>query len=325
MKGSKYKGHVPEGLHNLYKQMVQIREFEEAVKRLYQQNFLRGSTHVYIGEEAIAVGACAALRSDDYITSTHRGHGHCIAKGGNIRKMMAELLGKATGYCKGKGGSMHIADLHLGILGANGIVGGGIPLAAGAGLSIAMRGTDQVCVCFFGDAACNQGSFHESANMAGAWKLPVIYLCENNGYGVSTPIHKSTAIEDLVLRAPGYGMHGVKVDGNDLFEVYEAVSDAVERAREGLGPTFIEAKTYRWEGHFVGDACVYRTKEEVEEWKKYDPIKRFREVLLSEGVATAQELDAIDCDVVQEIEDAIEYAKDSPDPEPDELLKDVYV
>lgn len=325
MKGSKYRGHVPERLHNLYKQMVQIREFEEAVKRLYQQNFLRGSTHVYIGEEAIAVGACAALRSDDYITSTHRGHGHCIAKGGNIRKMMAELLGKATGYCKGKGGSMHIADLHLGILGANGIVGGGLPLAAGAGLSIAMRGTDQVCVCFFGDAACNQGSFHESANMAGAWKLPVIYLCENNGYGVSTPIRKSTAIEDLVLRAPGYGMHGVKVDGNDLFEVYEAVSDAVERARKGLGPTFIEAKTYRWEGHFVGDACVYRTKEEVEEWKKCDPIKRFREVLLSEGVATEQELDAIDCAVVQEIEDAIEYAKDSPDPEPDELLKDVYV
>ena len=314
----------PGQLLDMYSKMALIRQFEEAVIALYKQNLIRGSTHVYIGEEAIAVGACAALQASDYITSTHRGHGHCIAKGGDVKRMMAELLGKATGYCKGKGGSMHIADLDLGILGANGIVGGGIPLATGAGLTISMRRSNQVVACFFGDAAINQGAFHESINMAAVWKLPVIYICENNLYGVSTRISESAAIEELSLRAAGYGVVGVTIDGNDVLQVYNAVMNAANRARSGGGPTLIEAKTYRWEGHFVGDGCPYRSREELEEWKARDPIERFGRYLMERQMATSEQLSEIKREAERAIEEAIEYAKASPDPGPEELFQDVY-
>lgn len=309
---------------NLYRLMWRIRHFEEMIKVLYKKNMIRGSTHVYIGEEVIAVGSCAVLRKDDYITSTHRGHGHCIAKGGDIFKMMAELLGKATGYCKGKGGSMHIADVELGILGANGIVGGGIPLATGAGLSISYLNEDRVCVCFFGDAASHQGSFHESVNMAAVWRLPVIYLCENNFYGVSTHISEATAVDRLSKRAEGYGIPGVTIDGNDVEAVYNAVSEACRRARKGEGPTLIEAITYRWEGHFVGDPCLYREKEEVDKWKEQDPIKRYGEKLLSAGICDARLLKKIEEEEAEAIKTAVDFAVNSPEPDHSELKKDLF-
>jgi pyruvate dehydrogenase E1 component alpha subunit len=311
-------------LVELYRRMCLIRAFEEHARELYLQGKVRGSTHMYIGEEAVAVGACAALRRDDYITSTHRGHGHCLAKGGDPRAMMAELLGKATGYCHGKGGSMHIADLDLGILGANGIVGGGISLATGAAYSARYRGTDRVVCCFFGDGALNQGVFHESANMAALWKLPVIYLCEENKYAEFSPNVGFFPVPDLTLRAAPYGLPGIKVDGNDVIAVHRTVAEAVERARTGDGPTLIIADTYRIEGHTIADPLTLRPQGEADEWRARDPILRLRNALIERGVLDEIRADAIVAETRREIDDAVEFAMSSPEPEISELWKDLY-
>jgi pyruvate dehydrogenase E1 component alpha subunit len=308
----------------MYRQMVRIRQFETRVAELFAQGRIPGFVHLYIGEEATAVGACANLRQDDFITSTHRGHGHCLAKGGDMKLMMAELFGKETGYCKGKGGSMHIADVDMGILGANGIVGGGLSIAPGAGLSAKLRGTDQVTVCFFGDGASNQTTFHEGLNLASIWKLPVIFICENNQYGISLHQSKHQRIADVADRAVAYGIPGVVVDGNDVMAVYEAVAEAVKRARAGEGPTLIEAKTYRWRGHFEGDPTVYRSEKEVEEWKQRCPIARFKKHLLEMGLASEADLAQIDAEVAEEVEAAVRFAEESPLPKPEEALEDVY-
>jgi len=310
----------------MYRCMWLIRYFDESAKRLYQQDKIRGTTHAYIGEEAIAVGACAALNRDDYITSTHRGHGHCLAKGGDPRLMMAELLGKVTGYCKGKGGSMHIADLDLGILGANGIVGGGIAIATGAAFSADLRGSGQVTLCFFGDGASNQGILMEAANMATLWRLPVIYLCEENQYAEFSPCRPFIAVDRIEAKASAFGLAGATVDGNDLLAVYEAVGIAAERARAGGGPTLLVAQTYRIEGHTVGDPLTYRPKGEVDEWKSAarDPISRFGRVLTGEAGFSADELDALRHEAEAKIEEAIAFAMTSSEPEIGALWEDVY-
>lgn len=311
-------------LIDMYHRMVRIRRFEEKVIDEFAAGKIVGFVHLYIGEEAVAVGACANLGDDDYITSTHRGHGHLIAKGGKTERMMAELFGKKTGYCKGKGGSMHIADVDIGILGANGIVGAGIPIAAGAALSAKLRGTAQVAICFFGDGASNTTRFHEGINLASAWKLPVVYVCENNLYAISVPQSKHQNIADIADRATAYGIPGVVVDGNDVIAVYEAVGEAVARARRGEGPTLVECKTYRHRGHFEGDPTPYRTKEEVDEWKKKDPISRFKGKLIEMGVLAEKEADEIDREMKEEIDRAVKFAEESPLPEPEETLEDVY-
>ncbi len=311
----------------MYRTMLRIRRFEEKLVELKARASIPGLLHLYIGEEATATGVCAALLPNDFITSTHRGHGHCIAKGGEISRMMAELFGRITGYCNGKGGTMHIANLELGILGANGIVGAGMPIAGGAGLSIKMRGTDQVVACFFGDGATNQGAFHESLNMAALWKLPVIYICENNQYAISVAQSRSTSIKDVYMRKDAYGIHGCMVDGNDVMAVYEAAQDAARRARNGEGPTLLECKTYRWRGHYEGEAdrtYTYRTAEEIEGWKKGCPIERFRKKLLEEETFVQEDFDRINLEVKQEIEEAIRFAEDSPFPEPEDALKGLY-
>lgn len=304
--------------------MYKIRRFESALQEFFAAGKIPGFVHLYLGEEAVAAGACAALRRDDYITSTHRGHGHLIAKGGDLKLMMAELYGKRTGYCKGKGGSMHIADIDLGILGANGIVGGGGPIATGAGLASKYRGEDRVVICFFGDGASNQGTTQEALNLASAWELPVIFVNENNGYGISCPTSKAMAITDIADRAAAYDMPGVVVDGNDVTAVYEAVQAAVDRARKGEGPSLIECKTYRWRGHFEGDACVYREKDEVDAWVRKDPLPRFTKKLLDEGILTQKELDELQAAIDAELKEAIDFAEKSPPPEPSELTQDVY-
>ncbi|KXG74650.1 Acetoin:2,6-dichlorophenolindophenol oxidoreductase subunit alpha [Fervidicola ferrireducens] len=308
----------------MYRKMYEIRCFELEVDRLFKANMIWGTCHLSVGEEATAVGAIAALEKDDMITSTHRGHGHCIAKGGKLPQMFAELLGKETGYCRGRGGSMHIADIETGNLGANGIVGGGIPIATGAALASKMKKDGKVTLCFFGDGANNQGVFHESLNIASLWKLPVVYVCENNQYGMSVAFKKSTAAENVADRAAAYNMPGEIVDGNDVEAVYFAVKKAVDRARRGEGPSLIEAKTYRWLGHSKSDANVYRTKEEIEEWKKRCPIKRYRAKLVEEGVATEEELEKIEKEVEREIQEAIEYAKNSPEPSVEDIADGVY-
>jgi pyruvate dehydrogenase E1 component alpha subunit len=308
----------------MYDRMLTIRLFETRVIELFYEGVIRGSTHTYIGMEADAVGACTALRADDYITSTHRGHGHCIAKGGDVRLMMAELLGKSTGYCKGKGGSMHIADIDAGILGANGIVGGGMGIATGAGLSSKMRGSGQVCVCFFGEGGINQGAFHENANLAAIWKLPVIFFCENNQYAMSMSVTRATAVPDLADRAVGYNMPGTNVDGMDVLTVLEATQRAVERARDGAGPSLIVSTTYRFEGHNIGDPQPYRAKSEVEHWRQQDSIERFRDYLVEEKIVTVEETEAIEQTVKQKIEDAVEFARLSPEPDLATLEDDVY-
>ncbi len=314
-------------LTDMYYRMWLIRYFDEGGRSLFQRDMIRGTTHTYTGEEAVAVGACAALRRDDYITSTHRGHGHCLAKGGDPRKMMAELLGKATGYCKGKGGSMHIADLDLGILGANGIVGGGIGIATGAAYSADLRGSGQVVICFFGDGASNQGVLMEAANMAALWKLPVIYLCEENQYAEFSPSKPFIAVEWLELKAQAFGMPGVAVDGNDVLAVYETTRQAVERARGGDGPTFLVARTYRVEGHTVGDPLSYRPKEETAAWKspERDPISRFGHYLTTEAGFTETDLETLRQKAQAEIGEAMEFAINSPEPEISALWEDVYV
>lgn len=314
-------------LLDMYTRMLTIRRFEERMLEQMMAGALPGGVHTYIGEEAVGVGVCANLRTEDRITSTHRGHGHIIAKGGDVKKMMAELFGKRTGYCKGKGGSMHIADFSLGILGANGIVGGGLPTAAGSALASQLRGDDQVTVCFFGDGAANQGTFHEAVNLSAVWKLPVIYICENNLYAVTTPVAKSISIEDVADRGASYGIPGMAIDGQDIMAVYEATAEAVKRAREGDGPSLIECKTYRFMGHMGGKEVFegsYRTEEEVEEWKKRDPITMFEADLLKMGVLTKEDADGIDKQINAEMDEAVAFAEQSPLPEPEEALEDLY-
>ena len=309
-----------------YKTMTKIRAFEKNIESLSLNGEIPGFVHLYIGEEAIATGVCANLTDRDYIESTHRGHGHTIAKGADINRMMAEIFGRETGFCRGKGGSMHIADFNVGMLGANGVVGGGYNLAVGAALAIKYQKRKDVSVVFFGDGASNRGTFHEAANFASVFELPVIFVCENNQWASTTPYRTTTSVENIADRAVGYNMPGVIVDGNDVFKVYEAAKKAVERARQGQGPTLIEAKTYRIKGHFVGDPEKYRTKEEVkEQFDKNDPIKNFEEKVLDKKLMTREEMDKIKAAADKSLEEAMKYAKDSPFPDPSELYEDLYV
>jgi len=308
----------------LYEKMLRIRVFEQKVSELFAKGELDGFYHLYIGQEAVAVGCCAALNKDDYITSTHRGHGHVIAKGADICKMMAEIYGKKTGYCKGKGGSMHIAYPELGILGANGIVGAGLPIATGAAMSAKLQNNGRVALCFFGDGASNQGTFHEAINIASAFNLPVIFVCENNLYGVGTRQTKVRKVEDIAIRAQAYDIPGVIVDGNDVEEVYNVVSQAVDRARAKKGPTLIECKTYRWHTHFEGEPDTYRPREEVKEWIVKDPIQNYRERLLQSGVIDTKILNDIEKEVIAEINRAVEFAKNSPMPDTITAIEEVY-
>lgn len=315
-------------LLDMYRTMQTIRQFESRVKEIFQEGKIPGFVHVSIGEEASATGVAAALTDTDYITSTHRGHGHLIAKGGDVKPMMAELFGKKTGYCKGKGGSMHIANFELGILGANGIVGAGLPIATGAGLAAKVRGSGEVAACFFGDGASNEGTFHESLNLAAAWKLPVVYVCENNLYGEFTAGRDVTSVKDIADRARGHDMPGVVVNGNDVVEVYEATREAVERARKGDGPTLLECKTYRWEGHVVGEEAFlgkrsYRPADEIEAWKKRCPLTGFEQRFVP-GNFSAEELEAVRTEVGRRIDEAVQFALDSPLPAPEEALDDMF-
>lgn len=311
-------------LLEMFKKMITIRQFETKVKKLFAEG-MPGFLHLYAGEEAIAVGSCANLRTNDYITSTHRGHGHLIAKGGKINKMMAELYGKKTGYCKGKGGSMHIADMELGILGANGIVGAGITIATGAGLSAKLRGTDQVTLCFFGDGASNTTRFHEGINLAAIWDLPVIFIIENNHYAESTSISSTCKLKNLSERAVAYGIPGETIESNNVIEIYEKVGRAIDRARKGKGPSIVECKTYRIYGHEEGDLQTYKEKSDIIAWEKKDPIKIFKKYLVEEGILTEAEASKINQEVKTELEEAVKFAKESPYPAPEEALEDVYV
>jgi TPP-dependent pyruvate/acetoin dehydrogenase alpha subunit len=312
-------------LLDMYRRMLLIRDFETRAAEEFARGNINGHIHTYAGEEAVAVGVCANLRGDDLITSTHRGHGHCIAKGGEVKYMMAELFCRRTGYCKGKGGSLHIADISLGILGANGIVGAGIPIALGGGLSAQLKGTDSVCISFFGDGASNQGTFHESLNLASIWKLPVIFIAENNQYAQTTPQKYHMNVKSISERATAYGIPGVVVDGNDVMAVYETAREAVRRARAGAGPTLVECMTYRQRGHYEGENMGYRTQAEVDDWKRRDPIPRFRQQLVKMGVASEAEAKQIEDSCQRDIEDAIRFANESPYPSPEETLEDVYV
>ena len=307
----------------IYQTMRRIRRFEETAEEAFKAAKMRGALHFYIGEEATATGACAALEDGDFITSTHRGHGHCIAKGARMDKMMAELFGRTTGYSGGKGGSLHIADLELGKLGANGIVGAGIPIATGAALGSKLRQDGQVTISFFGDGAGPTGAFHEGVNVAATMKLPVIFLCENNQYGMATHNEFANAAP-ISARGPAYSIPSPKIDGNDVFEVYETVKEAADRARNGEGPTLIESLTYRHKGHTVLDQKNYRTKEEIAEWVARDPIERFRTAVSSAKRMTAKEFDAIDADIEREIENAVSFAEASPWPTLDAIERDVY-
>ena len=317
----------PDFLKRLYGRMISIRLFEEKVGELFLAGELPGFVHLYIGEEAVATGVCSNLNGDDYITSTHRGHGHCIAKGADPALMIAEIFGKKTGYCKGKGGSMHIADFKIGMLGANGVVGGGFNIAVGAALAAKMCKSQQVSVCFFGDGASNRGTFHESMNMAAVWKLPVVFVCENNQWASTTPYRTTTAVEDIACRAAAYGIPGVVVEkGNDVFKVYEAAKTAIERVRRGEGPILMEVKTYRIKGHFVGDPELYRNKKDVEKiFLSDDPVRNFTKVVLKNGWLKQKELDAIRAEAAQVLDQAIEGARRDPYPEDSELYADLYV
>jgi len=316
-------------LLKMYRTMQTIRQFEERLRDLFKEGKVPGFVHVSIGEEASATGVCAALTDTDYITSTHRGHGHLLAKGGKLKPMMAELFGRKTGYCKGKGGSMHIADFSIGILGANGIVGAGLPIATGAGLAAKMKKSGQVAVCFFGDGASNEGTFHESLNIASSWKLPVVYVCENNLYGEFTAGKDVTSVKDIADRARGHDMPGIIINGNDVIEVYETTSEAVARARRGEGPTLIECKTYRWEGHVVGEEAflgkkAYRPTDEIAEWKKRCPIVSFESRYTANGMFNVAELDAIKAEVKRDLDEAVQFAIDSPLPAPEEAMEDMF-
>lgn len=313
-----------QALQGFLRQMYLIRQFEEGAEQAYMRGLVHGTMHLSIGQEATAVGVCSVLERADYITSTHRGHGHCIAKGAEPKFMFAEFFGKDTGYCRGRGGSMHIADLATGNLGANGIVGGGLPIAVGAALALQQEKRPQVVVSFFGDGANNEGAFHESLNMAAIWKLPVVFVCENNQYGMSTSTERSTAVKRIAQRAQAYDMPGVTVDGNDFAAVAEASAQAVERARSGQGPSLLECLTYRHRGHSKSDRNRYRTKEEIDSWIARDPIGRFQETLRSQGLIDEAQIDALIASVEREIAEGIEFAKDSPAPELSSLTSFVY-
>jgi len=315
-----------EKMIDMYKKMLTIRTFEYKVKDLFAQGKIVGAVHLSIGEEAVPVGVCSALKKGDYVLSNHRGHGHCIALGVDVKRMMAELFGRETGVCKGKGGSMHLADFNVGMLGASAIVGGGLPLAVGAGLSIKMRKTDQVAVVFFGDGASNQGTFHESLNLAAIWSLPVLFVCENNQYAESTPVTRVMLVKNIADRAAAYGIPGIVVDGMDVMAVHDSTVEAAERARQGYGPTLLECKTYRYLGHEEGDPwTTYRSQAEVEEWKKKDAINRFRKYLFDKGVLAENEAAEMENDVKNLVGEAIKFADESPWPTPEEALKDVFV
>lgn len=314
----------PAVLKDALRQMHLIRRFEEGAEESYMRGLIHGTMHLSIGQEASAVGICLPLTDTDQITSTHRGHGHCIAKGAEVGRMFAEFFGKETGYCRGRGGSMHIADVTKGNLGANGIVGGGLPIAVGAALSMKMQKRDDVVISFFGDGANNEGAFHEALNMASIWKLPVVFVCENNKYGMSVSTERSTAVKNIAERAVAYSMPGVTVDGNSLSDVSEASVTAIERARRGEGPTLIECKTYRHRGHSKSDRNRYRTKEEIDDWISKDPIGRFEAELIQYGIVTENEVEEIRASVEREIADGIEFAKNSPSPDPSDATRFVY-
>jgi TPP-dependent pyruvate/acetoin dehydrogenase alpha subunit len=305
-------------------QLSLARVFEERVLKLVSDGSIRGTTHPYVGQEAVAVGACLALRPDDLVISTHRGHGHLLAKGGDPKRLMAELFGKATGYGGGKGGTQHMADFAIGHLGSNGITGGGIPIGTGAALSAQMRGSGQVVAVFFGDGATNQGTFHESLNLAALWRLPAVYVCENNLYAMSTPHHEACAIEHIADRAAAYGMPGVRADGMDVLAVAAAMRPAVERARAGRGPTLIECKTYRFLGHSKSDQRVYRSREEEATWRDRDPIARLRAAVLEQALVSSAELDAIARDAVAVVDEAVTFAQSSPFPELQDVTAGVF-
>ncbi len=304
----------------LLETMLRIRKAELQIAVMFKYGKMPSGAHLYEGEEAIAAGICAHLNKTDCITSTHRGHGHCIAKGMDPKRMMAEVCGKATGCSGGKGGTMHMFDPRIGIMGTIGIVGGGMPIATGIGLSAKLRKTDQVSVSFFGDGASNNGSFHESINLAALWKLPVLYVCENNGYATSVSTKRSTPVQNIADRACGYGIPGIVVDGNKVEDVYEVAAEAVRRARAGEGPTLIECKTYRIRGHFEGDDAIYRTKEEVEEARKRDPIEHWKGILFAEGVIDEAGYEKLSAEIDKEIEAAAAFAEESPLPEPEQAL-----
>ena len=311
----------------LLEKMLEIRFFEEMIVDQYARANVPGLAHLYIGQEAVAVGACACLKQTDLITSTHRGHGHCIAKGADLNQMMAELFGKSNGYCKGKGGSMHIASIDAGMLGAMGIVGSGAPIAVGAALAAKQLKSNQTVVCFLGDAATNTGAFHESANFAALHKLPVLFICENNLYGISVCMDRHTALKDIADRAAGYAMPGVIVDGNDVISVYDAVNKAIKAAQAGKGPTLIECKTYRFRGHFEGDPNLgerYRTKEEIAQWEKKCPIKRFKSYIIKRQLVSRNVLDKMEHRVKRRVEEAMLFADSSPFPKAEEALDDVF-
>ncbi len=314
-----------ERLLDLYRQMLTIRAFEQRVIDCHKRGLVQGAAHAYIGMEAVAVGVCTALREDDYITSTHRGHGHAIARGLDVKRMLAEIFGRATGYCKGKGGSMHLADVSAGMLGADGIVGGGIPIAVGAAMGCRALGHDRVVVCFFGEGASNQGSFHEALNLAAIRKLPVVFVCENNHWALSADFEATTAVANVADRAVAYGMDGHIVDGNDIAAVYATTHAAVQAARRGDGPCLIECKTYRWEEHSVFPRPDPRPQEQIESWKRKDPIARTRRFLLDENTLDAPRDQDLQNLITQLMDDAEKFATDSPMPDPADAVQDVYV
>lgn len=324
MKETNLKQYSKPLLSRFYRQMTLVREFELRAIEERRNGLIPGFIHSCVGQEATAVGACEALQREDVITSTHRGHGHLLGKGGDPKYMMAELAARSEGYCLGRGGSLHISDFNLGILGANGIVGGGFPAAVGAALAFMMREEERVSLTFFGDGAINQGTFHESANLAGLWKLPVIFFCENNLYGEGTPQDKQAPIKDLAKRAEGYGFSGITIDGNDIVAVYESVVTARRQALAGEGPTLIEAKTYRYRGHYEGDPMIYRPKGELEEWKKRDAIETYRNRVLSAGLLTEEDLTEIDSEITALLDEAVEFAANASLPAAEEALQGVY-
>ena len=307
----------------IYGMMNRIRAFEEQAVTFFESNIMRGSVHLCIGQEATPATVCHLLNPDDYIASTHRGHGHCLAKGADPKRAMAELMGRADGYCRGRGGSMHIADVEAGNLGANAIVAGGVAIAVGAALASKMQKNGKVAVSFFGEGATNEGVFHEALNLAAVWKLPVLFVCENNGYGISVPAWQSTSVQDVSVRAAAYGIEGATVDGNDVLQIAPVVRQALERARAGEGPTLIECKTYRWLGHWTGDPQPYRTRQEIDQWKQKCPIKRLREALIDFG-ATTEQVAERETEAKKTIAEAAEFALASPEPDPAHVLDDVF-
>ncbi len=314
-----------EDLKKMFRRMLTIRRFEERAIKEYEDGNLYGFIHSYIGQEAIAVGVCSHLRIDDRIVSNHRGHGHCIAKGADMKRMMAEVFGKKTGYCKGKGGSMHIADFNIGMLGANGIVCAGLPIATGSALAAQLEGGDRISVVFFGDGACGEGEFHESLNLASIWKLPIVFVCENNMYGVNTPASRSMAAENVADIAASYSMPGAVADGNDLFEVYETAERAVNRARSGEGPSLVEFKTYRWRAHFEGGGMPdLRPEDELKEWKMKCPVVYMQNQLLNSGIMNTDELKELDMEILSLVQEAVEFAKQSPDPDPEDAFENIF-